>query len=265
LYTRFQLAKKYLHYYLTASNGKGHGIHSPFVFDFIKNVLNDKTVYPTFQPIEQKRKALLKDSTVIEVEDFGAGSSVIKTKKRVVSAIAASSLKPKKYAQLLFRMVQYYKPETIVELGTSFGITTAYLASANATSKVFTCEGSGAIASIAKQNFAALLLKNVQLTEGDFTETLSPLLSKLSKTDFVFIDGNHRKEPTLLYFNQLLKFATPKTILVFDDIHWSAEMEEAWSLIKAHPAVTLTIDLFFISIVFLNPDINHKQHFTIRF
>ncbi len=265
LYTRFQLAKKYLHYYLTASNGKGHGTHSPFVFDFIKNVLNDKNPYPAYQPAEQKRKALLKDSRVIEVEDFGAGSSVIKTNKRVVSAIAASSLKPKKYAQLLYRIVKYYMPETIVELGTSFGITTAYLASANTASKVFSCEGSGAISSIAKQNFETLQLNNIQLTEGDFAQTLSPLLSKLNQVHFAFVDGNHRKEPTLLYFNKLLDHSTPATILVFDDIHWSSEMEEAWEAIKQHPAVTLTIDLFFISIVFLNADINHKQHFTIRF
>ncbi len=265
MFTKFQLAKKYLYYYLSASNGKGHGIHSPFVFDFVKHVLNDKQNYPAYQAIEKTRKQLLTDSTVIEVEDFGAGSSVIKTNKRVVSDIAASSLKPKKYAQLLYRMIQYYKPETVVELGTSFGITTAYLASANAASKVFTCEGSGAIASIAKQNFAALQLNNVQLTEGDFEQTLSPLLSKLKTVNFAFADGNHRKEPTLNYFNQLLNHSIPATILVFDDIHWSAEMEEAWTAIKEHPAVTLTIDLFFIGIVFLNADINHKQHFTIRF
>jgi predicted O-methyltransferase YrrM len=265
LYSRFQLAKKYLHYYLTASNGKGHGIHSPFVFDFIKNVLNDKTTYPVYQPIEQKRKALLNNTTIIEAEDFGAGSSVIKTNQRVVAAIAASSLKPKKYAQLLYRMVQYYKPSTILELGTSFGITTAYLASANSASKIFTCEGSAAIAAIAKQNFEVLQLNNVQLTEGDFSRTLSPLLSTLKEINFAFIDGNHRKEPTLDYFNQLLNYSNPSTILVFDDIHWSAEMEEAWVAIKEHNAVTVTIDLFFVGIVFFNPDINHKQHFTIRF
>ena len=265
MYSKFQLAKKYLHYYLTASNGKGHGIHSPFVFDFVKNVLNDSRSYPVYQPIEKIRKQLLTDSTVIEVEDFGAGSTVIKTNKRVVSAMAASSLKPKKYAQLLYRMIQYYKPETVVELGTSFGITTAYLASANETFKVFTCEGSAAIALIAKQNFAALKLNNVQITEGDFANTLSPLLSKLNRVDFAFADANHRKEPTLDYFDQLLKHATPTTILVFDDIHWSAEMEEAWTVIKEHPAVTLTIDLFFIGIVFFNDNINHKQHFTVRF
>ena len=232
---------------------------------FIKSVLNDKTVYPDYLPIEKRRKLLLNDSSVIAVEDFGAGSSVIKTNKRAVSAIAASSLKPKKYAQLLYRMVKYYQPANILELGTSFGITTAYLAAVNKTSKVITCEGSEAIASIAKQNFADLQLKNVQLTEGDFAKTLSPLLSSLREINFAFIDGNHRKEPTLDYFNQLLKHATPASILVFDDIHWSAEMEEAWAAIKEHPAVTLTIDLFFVSIVFCNPDINHKQHFAIRF
>lgn len=265
MYTRFQLAQKYLHYYLTASNGKGHGIHSPFVFDFVKNVLNDNTSYPAYQSIEKIRKQLLNDSTVIEVEDFGAGSTVIKTNKRVVSAIAASSLKPKKYAQLLYRMVQYYKPGTIVELGTSFGVTTVYLASANASSKVFTCEGSAAIASIAKKNFETLQLNNVQLTQGDFATTLPLLLSKLNTVNFAFADGNHRKKPTLNYFQQLLNHTTPATILIFDDIHWSAEMEEAWNTIKQHPAVTLTIDLFFIGIVFFNADINHKQHFTIRF
>ena len=122
MFSRFKLAKKYLHYYLTASNGKGHGIHSPFVFDFVKNVLNDKQIYPEYKSIEGLRKKMLKDSTIIEVEDFGAGSSVIKTNKRVVSAMAASSLKPKKYAQLLYRIVKYYKPKTIVELGIFFGL-----------------------------------------------------------------------------------------------------------------------------------------------
>lgn len=265
MYSTFQLSKKFLQYQLTASNGKGHGIHSPFVFDFINKVLNDYADYPDYQPIEQKRKDLLDNSTLIDVEDFGAGSAVIKSNKRRISAIAASSLKPKKYAQLLFRMVQYYKPETIVELGTSFGITSAYLASGNEHSKLYTCEGSTSIASIARKNFEALDLKNIELVEGDFDKTLPHLLSKLKKIDLTFIDGNHRKEPTLSYFSQLLGHIDHSSILVFDDIHWSKEMEEAWTAVKQHPAVTLSIDLFFIGVVFFNPDINHKQHFSIRF
>jgi predicted O-methyltransferase YrrM len=265
VYTRFQLAKKYLHYYFTASNGNGHGVHSPFVFDFITNVLMDKKIYNSYNKVEEQRKKLLANTLTIEVEDFGAGSTVFKSNQRVIKNIAATSLKPKKYAQLLFRIAQYYKPEVIIELGTSLGITTAYLASGNTHSKVYTCEGSKNVAVIAKDNFDELKLKNIELVEGDFEQTLQPLLSKLNKIDLAFIDGNHRKEPTLNYFTQLLKHSTNSTIVIFDDIHWSAEMEAAWVTIQSNPAVTLTIDLFFIGIVLINNDFKVTQHFSVAY
>lgn len=265
MYSPFQLAKKYLHYYLTASNGKGHGVHSPFVFNFINHVLKDKKQYDCYEAIEAQRQLLLQNNTVIAVEDFGAGSAVIKSNKRVIKNIAASSLKPKKFAQLLFRIAQYYNPATMLELGTSLGITSSYLAKGNENGQLFTCEGSSSIAAIARQNFDALQIKNVQLTEGDFAKTLQPLLYQTGKIDLAFIDGNHRKDPTVAYFNALLQHATPSTILIFDDIHWSEEMEAAWKIIQQHNAVTLTIDLFFIGLVFINPDFKVKQHFTIRF
>jgi predicted O-methyltransferase YrrM len=265
VYSSFQLAKKYLRYYFTASNGKGHGTHSPFVFDFITNVLNDKKQYDCYDKIEAIRQQLKRDSSTVEVEDFGAGSTVIKSSKRIVKDIANSSLKPPKFAQLLFRMVQYYKPENVLELGTSFGITTAYLACGNRDAKVHTCEGATQIASIAQRNFNELAINNIALTEGDFAKTLPELSSMLKEIDFAFVDGNHRKEPALHYFRQLLAHSTGTTILVFDDIHWSNEMEEAWSIIQQDVAVTLTIDLFFIGIVCINSDIRVKQHFTVRY
>ncbi|MEP7255337.1 MAG: class I SAM-dependent methyltransferase [Ferruginibacter sp.] len=265
MYSRFQLAKKYFHYYLTASSGKGHGIHSPFVFDFIKNVLRDKKNYDWYDVIETGRQKLLKQTAQIEVEDFGAGSAIIKTKKRVVADMAKSSLKPKKYARLLYRMVKYYKPETIVELGTSFGITSSYLASGNPEGKVYTIEGSPAIAEIAQKTFDRVGLKNIELLTGDFTDALPALLVKLNTVDLAFIDGNHRKEPTQDYFTKLINHSTLNSILVFDDIHWSTDMEAAWAEIKQNPSVTLTIDLFFIGIVFINPDFKIPQHFIIRF
>ena len=265
MYNSFQLAKKYLRYLFTASNGKGHGIHSPFVFDFITHVLRDTKQYDSYVSVEALRRTLLKDKTVIEVEDFGAGSSVIKSNKRVVKDIAASSLKPKKYAQLLYRMIRHYQPQTILELGTSFGITTSYLASAKKDAAVYTCEGSAAIAAIASDNFKNLSLNNIHLRLGDFQKTFSPLVNELKQVDFAFIDGNHRKEPTLKYFSELLEHSSGSTILVFDDIHWSAEMEQAWRAIQQHAVVTLTIDLFFIGIVCISPDIKEKQHFILRY
>lgn len=265
MYSRFQLAKKYLHYYFSASNGKGHGIHSPFVYEFTRKVLMDDRVYEPYPAIETQRKALLANRQSIPVEDFGAGSSVIKTKERAVNRIAASSLKPAKFAQLLFRIVKHYQPQQILELGTSFGITTAYLAAAAPGAKVFTAEGAASVAGIARENFDMLALSNIELIEGDFRVTLPSLLERIKRVDLAFIDGNHRKEPTLDYFQQILKYSHPSTILIFDDIHWSAEMESAWETIRQDPAVTLSIDLFFIGILFFNPDINHKQDFCIRF
>jgi predicted O-methyltransferase YrrM len=265
VYSTIQLAKKYISYYFSASNSKGHGVHSPFVFDFIKLVKNDRKKYDCYKPIEDLRKQLLSDQTWIEVEDFGAGSTVIKTNKRRVDKMATSSLKPKKFAQLLFRIVQFYQPRTILELGTSFGISSAYLASAHNGSKLYTMEGAASIASIARRNFNSLSLKNVEIIEGDFSETLPVLLQKLQVVDLAFIDGNHRKQPTLKYFTQLLNKSDENTILIFDDIHWSKEMEEAWEEIKSHPSVTLSIDLFFIGIIFFRKDFKAKQHFSIRF
>lgn len=264
MYSRFQLAIKYLHYYLMASNSKGHGVHSPFVFDFIRNVLNDKTQYVDYKKIEERREELLKDSSNIEVEDFGAGSAIISTTQRPVNKIAASSLKPKKYAQLLYRIVKYYQPRNIVEVGTSFGITTLYLA-AGSKARVYSLEGASSIADIASRSFVYSGMKNIDLIKGPFHTTLPNLLSHIPYPGLAFIDGNHRKLPTMEYFYQLIRISTPSTILIFDDIHWSKEMEEAWKQIKSAPEVTLTIDLFFLGIVLLRKDFKVKQHFLIRF
>jgi predicted O-methyltransferase YrrM len=265
MYSAFQLAKKYFNYYLKAQNGKGHGVHSPFVFDFIIHVLNDHKKYECYQKIESLREQLLANNTIIEVEDFGAGSAINPFKNRKVKDIAHSSLKKKKYAQLLFRIANYYQSNTIVELGTSFGITTSYLASAHKDSKIITFEGSHNIASIALSNFKQARLNKIDLIEGDFKKTLEGINNKIEKVDLVFIDGNHRKEATLEYFNFFLKKSSSQTIFIFDDIYWSEEMEEAWKLIQQDDSVTLTIDLFFIGLVFLSPDFKVKQHFTIRF
>lgn len=264
MYSIFPFTKKYLHYYFTAQNGKGHGIHSPFVFDFVINVLNDRRDFYAYEEVENLRGQLLKDDTVIEIEDMGAGSVVSKLKQRKIAAIAKYAAKPKKFGQLLFRIVNYYQPSTIIELGTSLGITTAYLASANTKIPVVTMEGASAVAAEASSNFIHLGLTNIRIIEGNFDTTLPRVIDLVKTPGLVFIDGNHRKEPTCAYFHQLVHSVTTDSILIFDDIHWSKEMEEAWEIIKAHPSVKLTIDLFFIGIVFFKKEFKEKQHFVIR-
>jgi predicted O-methyltransferase YrrM len=265
MYSAWQLGIRYLKYYFTSDNGKGHGVHSPFVFGFITKVLNDDRHFYAYRSIENLRQMLLADTREISIEDMGAGSKGKKLYSTKIKDLARSALKPKKFGQLLFRIVDHYGPVNILELGTSLGITTTYLASGKTGCSVTTMEGAPEVAAIAVANFNKLHLDNISLVKGNFDETLAATILALKKIDLVFVDGNHRYEPTMRYYRQLLTAMHEDSIMIFDDIHWSAEMEKAWEEIKQDDAVTLTIDLFFIGLVFFRKENKVKQHFTIRF
>ena len=265
MHSNAQLAFKFIKYYLTASNGKGHGIHSPFVYDFVRKVLNKNNAPENVMAIEARRKSLVANTSVIEVIDRGAGSRKSELKKRAISSIAKSALKQKKISQLLYRMGVYYKPCTILEMGTSFGITSSYLAMSEHNQTLFTMEGAPEIAKEAQASFDLLGLHNIKIIEGDFATSLPTYLNSVSQVGMVYIDGNHRYEPTMHYFELLLSKVNEQSILIFDDIYWSAEMEKAWNEIKKHASVTLTIDLFYMGIVFFRKENKQQQHFKIRF
>jgi len=231
MYSPFRLGWKYLHYYFTAASGKGHGIHSPFVFDFVTRVMNDQGPYPAWAAIEELRGWLLRDQRL---------------------------------GQLLFRIAHHYQPATVLELGTSLGLSTAYLATGAPGARVISMEGSGPIIETAAENLH-LLGVDAELLQGNFDVLLEPLLEKIGPVGLAFVDGNHRYEPTLRYFHLLMAHMSAPAVLIFDDIHWSADMERAWAAIRADSRVYMTIDLFFIGLVFLRDEFKVKQNFTIRF
>jgi len=263
MYSPFQLGLKYLRYLWLAQNGRGHGMHSPFVFDLITQVLNDQGDYYCYYPIEDLRNALKQDSRLLSIEDLGAGSRKGTRNKRSVGDVAKNALKPRKYSQLLFRLTNYIKTGTVVELGTSLGITTSYLAAAG--NQVYSFEGIPDIVAVARENFEKLGLKNITITPGNFDDTLAETLPVIGPIDMAYIDGNHRKEPTLRYFNTLYPSLHANSMVVFDDIHWSTGMEEAWQTIQQDPRVKMTVDLFFIGLVFFKKEFLVKQDFTVRF
>jgi len=265
MYSPFRLAQKYLRYYLTAANGRGHGTHSPFVFEFITTVLNDRQRYPAYDAIEQLRRRLAADHTALQVDDLGAGSAYrTTTHTRTVAGIVKKAAKPPRLGQLLHRFARHYQPSSILELGTSLGISTAYLATGAPNAAVYSIEGAPEVAAAARRNLQSLQLTSTVLT-GSFDDQLRLLLPRITPVDLAFIDGNHRLEPTLRYFNTLLPHLSPTSTLIFDDIHWSTEMEAAWTAIKADPRVLLTIDIFFLGFVIFRDDFKVKQDFVIRF
>jgi predicted O-methyltransferase YrrM len=252
----------YVGYYLSASTK--HDIHSPFVFELLTTVIEGREQHPQTTEIEALRKKLLGSNHEIEVLDLGAGSRRLKGNLRSIRNIVKYSAKSPKYCQLLYRLCKRFHPIEILELGTSLGISTLYLNTGNEDVKLSTIEGCPAVAAVARQNFLGLNIHTINLIEGDFETILPHYLRKAATTDLVFFDGNHRLQPTLDYFRLCLEKATPDSLFILDDIHWTKEMNCAWKEIKNHPSVTLTIDLFFMGLVFFRKG-QEKQHFTIRY
>ena len=259
----FQI-KQYINYLFIAKSSLGHGVHSPFVYDLIEQIFNHEGQFYAFYKIEKRRDKLLNNHKILQIKDFGAGSSVNKNRKRKVSSIAKSALLHKKHAQLLFNLVNKFPVHNIIELGSSLGITSSYLAQAKKKAKVYTFEGSPEIAQIARNTFKQLQVSNIDLHQGQFKDELPKVIDKIDSVDFAFIDGDHRYEPTMAYFEMLLSKVTNQSVFVFDDIYWSEGMMRAWKEIIARPEVTVSIDLYRMGIIFFRKE-SSKENFIIKF
>lgn len=255
----FQLIS-YLQFLKKSSNQ--HGVHSPFVFDLITNCFYKKTAAAKVKLITEYQNDLLHNTTKIEVTDFGKGSKIFKSNSREISKIAKIAGISKKRSKLLIRLISYLKPTSILEIGTSLGIGTASIYIGNPKSKLTTLEGCPQTIQIAKNQFKKFGFDGVNFSVGDFKTTLPIALSN-KKYDLIYFDGNHQKQPTLDYFEQCLNAIHNDTVFIFDDIHWSKEMTEAWEQIKKHSKVTVTIDTYFWGFVFFRKE-QPKEHFTIR-
>lgn len=250
---------RYLRFLLRARSK--FGVHSPFVYQFVTQVLNDKILYQEFQEIENTVSKYRRSRKVLEITDFGAASEKrrFEVRFRLLRQIAKTACLNQKYGRLLFRTVRTHKPAFILELGTSLGVSTLYLAMAHSEAKLITLEGCANTAEIAQRSLDQHKLNNVDILVGEFSGLLDKTLDSLPRLDFVFIDGDHRKEPTLKYFEACLRKSHNDTIFVFDDIHWSDGMEETWRQIKMNPQVTTTIDLYRLGIVFLKKELSWEN------
>ncbi|AMR31424.1 SAM-dependent methyltransferase [Mucilaginibacter sp. PAMC 26640] len=254
--------KDFLVHRFTSKNR--HGLHSPFVYKLVDEVIYDYKHKQAYDKIEKERNELLIDDTYITVTDLGAGSRVNKNNRKKVSDITKNALKSPKLAQLLYRLAAFIQPKSIVELGTCLGITTLYLQEAAPDAKVYTLEGCPETANVAKKVFSRAGFDELNPIIGNFDDTLAGVLGEHEKLDLVYIDGNHQRVATLNYFEQCLPKVHEGTMLIFDDIYWSDGMKQAWAQIKANPQVTVTVDLFWIGLVFFKTG-RVKEDFKIRF
>ncbi len=244
--------------------GNAHHIHSPFVYHLYTEIIRSQQYYYAYEEVENLHRALRKDTRVIQVQDYGAGSKRLPGRHRRIGAIARHSVLSRKEGRLLFRLVNHFQPKVIFELGTSLGISTAYLGKAGGQSQIYTFEGCPATAHIARENFSHLKLAQIQVLVGSLENTLLNQVQKVDQIDFLYMDANHRYEPTLAYFETCLPKLHENSLVILDDIYWSKEMQVAWQNLHHRPEVGLSIDLFQMGLLFFRKK-QAKEHFTLHF
>jgi predicted O-methyltransferase YrrM len=247
-------------------SGNRYRVHSPFLFKLINEVIRSKNPLEDFGPIEQIRHECLMSDEIIQKTDYGESSrgNPARVYPIALHEIASKSLTPSRYARRLFRLARFMKAGNILEIGTSLGITTAYLAYAMPGARIITIEGCPELSRKSKEHFDRLGIKNIELLEGRFGENLPDALDRLERVDLVYIDGNHHKDAVMDYYDQCYEHSWNETIMIFDDIRSSPGMEEAWDIIRQKEEVRVSLDLFSSGWLIFRKE-SSKQHFRLRY
>lgn len=237
-------------------------IHSPFMYHLVSHVLRAKPPQNIIALPEDTRLELTKNKARIKVLDLGEGGKFNPIRYRNVGTIASSSSKRPAEGRLLYNLVAHFQPKLILELGTSLGISTMYLRLANPQSRIITIEGCPETAKLALGNFEKHGLTGIEVFNGNFEDVLPELIRNGIKPDMVFVDGNHGLDATIRYFELLAPLMPTEGFMVFDDIHWSKGMEQAWGYIQRSETTQVTVDVYSMGLVFFKKGLS-KQNFTI--
>ncbi|PBQ33504.1 SAM-dependent methyltransferase [Sphingobacteriaceae bacterium] len=244
------------HFFVAKRNG--HGVHSPFAYQLCEEVFYNTNAFYDFKKLNNTRSALLANETELLIEDFGAGSKTFKSNKRKIKDIAAKGISTQKQSELLYKLINFLKSQSILELGTSLGLNTLYLAKVNKDARVFTIEGSKELHDFASLNAKNMNVENIKFIHSVFEQALPEVLRDLKRLDFFYVDGNHTYEATMSYFKQALEKRNNDSVFIFDDIYWSEGMTRAWEEIKRNSSVTLSIDTFSFGMVFFKEEFKEK-------
>ena len=231
----------YIRHLFYTGHRHGHGIHSPYQFEFVNGVI--------FNSLKTKApEAILKEHRKLRSE----------------SAFVRRSSVSVKYGRLLYRITLWFRPEMIVELGTGMGISTMYLSSGSPETPLHSIEGERERAAYAAQLICRCCPGPVSVHRGEMDEKLEDILALLPPRFLAFVDGNHHYEPTLDYVRKLLERAGDEALIILDDIYWSRGMQRAWKEIISWPEVDSSIDLFHMGILLRKKDL-HKTKIKIKF
>lgn len=243
---------KYLRHLCYRRHRKGHGIHSPYLFDFVNGVVFNAHKREVPPEVLEEHRRLKKDASLAGGEG------------RTVASFVRHSAVPEKQGKLLYRIVRWFAPDMLVELGTGLGISTLYLATGSPGTSLHSIEGNTDRAAFAAQLVSRNMLGPVSIHWGEMEEKLHEILPLLPGKFLAYVDGNHHYEPTMRYLKRLIGRAGEEAIIVMDDIYWSREMHRAWKEVISWPEVRVSIDLFHMGVLLLRKDLQ-TAHLKIKF
>lgn len=245
------------------STTKIKSLNEGFLKDFCTYILDTDIRFYHFDELEGIRNSLLNNNNLIKIVDLGAGSSYGNENEKRISDVAKQQLSKAYQLQVISRIIQFSKAQKCVELGASLGLSSLYM-SRSTSGEVYSFEGNPHFIDLINYQKGLLKIENLNLISGNFDDTLDTYLSEHKNIDFAFIDGNHRKDATIDYYNKIKKNCTDNAILIFDDIYWSKGMREAWETIKSDEKCTSSVDLYFMGIIFLRKDLGEQVHIRLR-
>ena len=248
--------KKYMEHLYYRKHKYGRSIHAPYLFSLVNGVVFNGLKSDTPPGIIAAHRSLFREHTMINTGGFGAGSSVKRSPKRKVSSMVRKSSISFRYAKLLYRISKWYNPEMILELGTGVGVSTSYLASGQPGIPVHSIEGSKEKVAFALRFMKSNSLDNVTISCGELDQELNKMLPNLPDRLLVFMDANHRYEPTIRNMRSLLSAVKEDALILMDDIYWSPDMNRAWKEVISWPKVRVSIDLFQMGILLLGKDLS---------
>lgn len=261
LQVRWQLFRRWLIFYRRATTLRK--ISHPFVYRLGEALLEDRRWFYAFSDAAGLRDYIAQNHQLIPQSEFGAGSQVLKPGEIKVSELGSSAAVDARNGQLLFKLVNFLQPKILLEMGTSLGVSSVYQAAAAQEGRFLTIEGSPAIAQLAKKHLEGLKYKNIETFHGSFDEQLPKILPTLPHLDYVYLDGDHRLEPTLRYFEYCLPYLRKTSAFVVADIYWSSEMMQAWQKLRAHPKVTASVDFYDFGVLLFRKTEAAQAHFSL--
>ena len=238
-----------------------HSIQTPFAFELYSRLKNEIKKSELKPEIEQIRHQLQGDHSTVLGEDYGTGSER-SHRGRDISGIAKTGISTQKRCLIYQAIMRIFNPAISFELGTSLGVSTAYLASSSSAGKIHTFEGNAELSKIARRNFSELGLGKINMVEGNIDDTLPKILKEIESLDMCVIDANHRGRALMHYVDLLINKMDTTGLILVDDIRWSKDMYHAWKIIACRNEVTLSLEFMDFGLLLFKKNIT-KQHYVL--